>query len=278
MLRDFNSKNHPGLQAAVFSLKVTLLIALLAFVWQFGFKDDGHVFAGGGMSSAMLQNHMAFIYTIVVFAVLALLAPTYTLYRYIVRRDRAEAQIKHMATHDTLTNIPNRNLFFDRLERAMANAHRQKEKLAVLFIDLDNFKAVNDRLGHDAGDHILKTTAKRLVTLLRGSDTVARFGGDEFVAILTNIKDIDIITDVVHKLKREIKVPTTFEQKAISVGVSIGLAVYPDHGTNGDQLIGMADRNMYTDKGYSQMAPPTFLPIGPIKIAAQDRCLNKIDA
>lgn len=248
MLRDFNASNHPCLQAIAFSLKVTALVALLAFVWQFGIDDDWRAFADTGIPPETFQEHMKFVVTITSFAFLALIAPTYTLYRYIVRRDLAEAQIKHMATHDTLTNVPNRNLFFDRLEHAMASASRHSEKLAVLFIDLDGFKAVNDRLGHDAGDHILKTTANRLVGALRDSDTVARFGGDEFVAILTDVKDISKVDDVVQKIKAEIAVATTFETKAISVGVSIGAAVYPDHSINIDKLVCMADRAMYNDK------------------------------
>jgi len=248
MLRDFNARTHPGLQAIAFSLKVTALVALLAFVWQFGITDDWRAFADSGIPPETFQDHMQFVVTITSFAFLALIAPTYTLYRYIIRRDLAEAQIKHMATHDTLTNLPNRNLFFDRLEHAMATAKRHREKLAVLFIDLDGFKAVNDRLGHDAGDHILKTTAIRLAGALRDSDTVARFGGDEFVAILTDIKDIDKVDDVVLKLKAEIAASTTFESKEISVGVSIGAAVYPDHSINMDKLVCMADRSMYADK------------------------------
>jgi len=248
MLRDFNSSNHPCLQAIAFSLKVIALVALLAFVWQFGIADDWRAFADTGISPETFQAHMKFVVTITSFSFLALIAPTYTLYRYIIRRDLAEAQIKHMATHDTLTNVPNRNLFFDRLEHAMASAHRHSEKLAVLFIDLDGFKAVNDRLGHDAGDHILKTTANRLVGALRDSDTVARFGGDEFVAILTDVKDARKVDDVVRKIKAEIAVATIFESKSISVGVSIGAAVYPDHSINIDKLVCMADRAMYDDK------------------------------
>jgi len=248
MLSDFNSRNHPGLQAIAFSLKVTVLVALLAFVWQFGIADDWRAFADSGIPSETFQAHMKFVVTITSFAFLALIAPTYTLYRYIIRRDRAEAQIKHMATHDTLTNVPNRNLFFDRLEHAMASAHRHGEKLAVLFIDLDGFKAVNDRLGHDAGDHILKTTAIRLSHALRDSDTVARFGGDEFVAILTDVKDVGKVEDVVEKLKSEITASTLFESQEISVGASIGTAVYPDHSVNMDKLVCMADKAMYDDK------------------------------
>ncbi|HEY9079971.1 GGDEF domain-containing protein [Magnetovibrio sp.] len=248
MFQDFNSTNHPILQAIAFSLKVIIVVAALAFVWQFGISDNWRAFSATSIPPETFRAHMSFVLIITSFAFLALIAPTYTLYRYIIRRDLAEAQIKHMATHDTLTNVPNRNLFFDRLELAMASANRHREKLAVLFIDLDGFKAVNDRLGHDAGDHILKTTAKRLVGALRDSDTVARFGGDEFVAILTDVKDAAKVDAVVQKLKAEIAAETVFESKTISVGVSIGAAVYPDHSVNMDKLVCMADRSMYNDK------------------------------
>jgi len=254
MLRDFNSKNHPGLQAIVFSLKVMLIVAALAFIWQFGIASDWRTFANAAPPTNAFEGHMRYVVTITSFAFMALVAPTYTLYRYIIRRDRAEAQIKHMATHDTLTNIPNRNLFFDRLSYAMAHANRQGEKLAVLFIDLDGFKTVNDLWGHDAGDHLLKTTADKLVMTLRESDTVARFGGDEFVAILTNVKDATKIEDVVDKLKSEIATTTTFETKTISVGASIGFAVYPDHSEEMDQLLCLADRSMYDDKNIADVS------------------------
>jgi len=251
MLRDFNSKTHPALQAVVFSLKVMLLMAALAFLWEFLIKSNWESWGALAATDIEMQtfdDRFRSVATITFFAVVAMIAPTYTLYRYIVRRDLAEAQIKHMATHDTLTDIPNRCLFFDRLEHAMANANRHKEKLAVLFVDLDGFKTVNDTLGHDAGDHILKTTAKRLTAVLRETDTVARFGGDEFAAVLTEVKDTAKIEEVISKLKAEIASSFTFKSRVMNVQASIGYALYPDHSDSVDQLVCLADRSMYADK------------------------------
>lgn len=251
MLRDFNSKTHPALQAVVFSLKVMLLMAALAFAWEFVIQSNGGnwgALATTDIETQTFESRFRSVATMTFFAVVAMIAPTYTLYRYIIRRDLAEAQIKHMATHDTLTDIPNRCLFFDRLEHAMANANRHQEKLAVLFVDLDGFKGVNDTLGHDAGDHVLKTTAKRLSATLRETDTVARFGGDEFAAILTEVKDTAKIDDVISKLKAEIAASFEFKSRTMSVQASVGYALYPDHSDTVDQLVCLADRSMYADK------------------------------
>lgn len=248
MLRDFNAKSHPAFQAVAFSLKVMALIAALAYTWEFVIKSHFPIFSDSLHDSRPIEERFRYVIAMAFFGFVALIAPTYTLYRYIVRRDVAEAQIKHMATHDVLTNIPNRCLFFDRLEHAIANAKRHKQKLAVLFVDLDGFKAVNDSLGHDAGDHVLKTAAARLTRILRETDTVARFGGDEFAAILTEVNDAAKIDDVINKLKAEISKSFEFKSKTLRVEASIGYALYPDDSHNVDQLVCLADRSMYVDK------------------------------
>lgn len=183
MLKDFKQHRPPLLQAMLFSLKVFLLVTLLAFLWEFGIEDDMYAFANSGFSPETTDDHIKYVATVSAFAFLALIVPTSVLARYIQRRDIAEDQAHHLATHDHLTNLPNRNLLFDRLNQAIAHAHRHDDKLAVMFIDLDGFKKVNDKLGHNAGDLILTTIAERLTAALRETDTIARFGGDEFVKI-----------------------------------------------------------------------------------------------
>jgi len=248
MFRDFNASAHPAAQAILFSLKVLGFVILLAVLWEFGIEDSLRALAADGVQAETLEQHFHYVITISAFTSVALVAPTYTLYRYIERRDHDEHQVRHMATHDGLTDIPNRSLTFDRLEQSIAQAHRHGAKLAVLFIDLDGFKGVNDLLGHDAGDYVLITVASRLTSLLRETDTVGRFGGDEFVSIVTDIKDIRKIDTIITKLKREIALPMSFEGKSITLEASVGCAIYPDQSHIADELVSLADRAMYVDK------------------------------
>lgn len=248
MLKDFNATKHPGLQAILFSFKVFLLVAILSIIWEFGVEDDLMALANDEIPPETVREHIEYIATVSAFAFIALIAPTYTLYRYIQQRDTAEDQARHLATHDPMTNLPNRTLLFDRLDQAISQEHRHGGKLAVLFIDLDGFKGVNDLLGHNAGDFILTTTAQRLKAMLRETDTVARFGGDEFVAIITEVKDTAKLQRLMDKLRNEIAKPAQFDGKSVTVGASIGHAVYPDDATIPDDLIVKADRSMYEDK------------------------------
>lgn len=252
MLRDFKADRHPGLQAVLFSLKVYLFVVFLACVWEFGLESEFAAFASPAHHVELLRNHAEYVATISSFTLVALIAPTFTLYRYIVRRDEAAHQALHLATHDTLTDLPNRSLLFDRIEQAIAHARRHDENFAVVFIDLDGFKSVNDGLGHDAGDHMLRTTAKRLKDTLRETDTVARFGGDEFVALITEVKKPSEIKTVSGKLKAVISMATAFEGQSLSVGASVGCALYPNHGGTADELIVHADKAMYADKNAIQ--------------------------
>lgn len=250
MLIDFKEHRPPLLQAMLFSLKVFLLVTLLAFLWEFGIEDNFFAYANPGLPPETTDDHIKYVATVSAFAFLALIIPTSVLARYIRRRDIAEDQAHHMATHDSLTNLPNRNLLFDRLNQAIAQAHRHDGKLAVMFIDLDGFKKVNDKLGHNAGDLILSTIAKRLTTVLRETDTVSRFGGDEFVTIIPDLKSINQLQILTDKIKNEVAAPVQFEGTTITVGSSIGYAVYPDHATEPDILICMADKAMYKEKNH----------------------------
>ena len=160
----------------------------------------------------------------------------------------AEERIRHLAQHDPLTDLPNRALFSDRLNQALSNARRDGQHLAVMFIDLDNFKPVNDNHGHEVGDRLLQQVASRLRHSLRESDTVARVGGDEFIALLRNTSDPPDALAVAAKLAEALVEPFEIDGRAIEVTASIGIALYPDHGTGDIELLRHADDAMYEAK------------------------------
>jgi diguanylate cyclase (GGDEF)-like protein/PAS domain S-box-containing protein len=166
----------------------------------------------------------------------------------ITERKKAEEQIKHLATHDLLTDLPSMGLAKDRLFVALNMARRYKKAVALLFVDLDGFKAVNDTLGHDAGDYVLKQVAKRLLSCVRETDTVARFGGDEFLIIATEINAPKNAAQIAEKAIQLVSQPIIFNGQQVVVGTSIGIALFPEHGENMDQLIQQADKAMYKVK------------------------------
>lgn len=160
-----------------------------------------------------------------------------------------QEQIERLATYDALTGLPNRKLFADRLEQALASANRHQEQLAVCFLDLDGFKAVNDTRGHPAGDFLLSSVAKRMAATLRHADTVARVGGDEFAIVLIQIKDKGECLRLLERVLERINEPTTLEDGALAfVGASIGVAVLPADGACADELVRKADAAMYRAK------------------------------
>lgn len=160
----------------------------------------------------------------------------------------AEERILHMANHDVLTGLPTQRLAMDRLVSALAVARRNKTKVAILFIDLDGFKTVNDTLGHEAGDHVLKETAARLCSSVREVDTVARVGGDEFWILLTDVRDKDCITTVAEKVIKAVATPYKLETVEVNIGASVGISLYPDHRVSPPELVKLADQAMYEIK------------------------------
>ena len=166
----------------------------------------------------------------------------------ITERKRAEAIIKQMAYHDTLTGLPNRRLFSDRLNLALAHAHRNQQKLAVMLLDLDHFKEVNDTLGHSVGDQLLQAASKRLTSLLRKGDTVARMGGDEFLLLLPEIAGGEDAAKIAAKILEAFRKPYVFDGHELCITTSIGIALYPDDGEDEDKLIRNADITMYRAK------------------------------
>ncbi len=180
--------------------------------------------------------------------------------RDVTERKQALEQISYMAYHDTLTKLPNRLLMKDRLKQALNSAHQYDRLVAVLFLDLDNFKRINDTLGHDVGDLLLKEVSARLVKLIRKSDslarlsgdqiapTVARLGGDEFTFILTEIKEISGAAKVAQRILETFKEPFIVRHHEVFVSASIGVSVYPHDGDNEEILIKNADTAMYHAK------------------------------
>jgi diguanylate cyclase (GGDEF)-like protein/PAS domain S-box-containing protein len=168
------------------------------------------------------------------------------------RRKQAEKQRqteRQLAYHDMLTGLPNRQLFHDRLSEALTNSYRNLKKTALLFIDLDGFKAVNDTLGHDVGDRLLQDVSQRLQEHTRASDTVARMGGDEFTVILTNIDDIQDVSTVADKIIKVVANPYDYGEGIVArVTASIGISMYPKDGSNSVDLIRHADESMYKAK------------------------------
>lgn len=165
-----------------------------------------------------------------------------------ITRKQAETRLQHLATHDALTNLANRSLFNVRLEFALKQAHRECQQLALLYIDLDNFKTINDTLGHEAGDGVLIQFSQRLRDCARDSDTAGRMGGDEFTLLLTNIHGKDDVQLVIEKLKALIERPMIIGEHRVAVTASIGFAIYPQNGTQRDQLCNAADTDMYQQK------------------------------
>ena len=165
-----------------------------------------------------------------------------------IQRKQAEARLRHLANHDPLTDLPNRLLFHDRLEVALKRAHRDRERLALLYLDLDGFKRVNDTFGHEVGDRLLLEVAQRIRQCVRESDTVGRIGGDELTVLLSNVHSLACVATVADKIRTSIAEPFDLEGTTVSISASIGTAVYPDHGADKDQLFRYADADMYAAK------------------------------
>ena len=166
-----------------------------------------------------------------------------------IERKLSEERIRFMANHDALTGLPNRALLQDRLEQALRYAQRADHWVTVAFIDLDNFKIINDTLGHNAGDELLKNVGSRMVSCLRAVDTVVRLGGDEFVILLVDQKkNIDGISSTIAKIRAAISAPLEIGGQTLRVGSSVGLANYPADGKDADTLLANADAAMYRAK------------------------------
>ncbi len=181
--------------------------------------------------------------------------------RDITERKTSEAYVQHLAHHDVLTDLPNRTLLTDRLRQALAHVRREREMLAVLFLDLDRLKPVNDTLGHDIGDLLLKDVAKRLQHVVtRESDTVSRLGGDEFVILLQRLNREQDAAAIAEKMLAALRQPFSISGHTIDVSASIGIAICPQHGDEVNQLLRNADAAMYVAKHAGRDAYQVFEP------------------
>jgi diguanylate cyclase (GGDEF)-like protein len=170
---------------------------------------------------------------------------------------------KYRADHDPVTRLPNRSLFDLRLAETIARARRSHTAMAILVVDVDRFKDVNDRWGHPVGDAVLREIAKRLAAAVRGSDTVARIGGDEFAAIVQPLARVDDVVHLSTRLLAEVAAPVIVGDQTIAIAVSVGYAIFPDDATELEALVETADRRMYEFKatGHQRSFPSAVYPI-----------------
>ncbi|MDP1996362.1 MAG: EAL domain-containing protein, partial [Gallionella sp.] len=187
----------------------------------------------------------------------------------ITERKRAEAKMIELAYYDTLTGLPNRTLFYDRLAQEIKKAHRAGLKMAVLYIDLDKFKEVNDTLGHSMGDRLLVEAAQRINDCVREADTVARLGGDEFIIILSELDDAGSIERVAENILRKLAEPFQLGEEMSYISASMGITLYPDDATGVEELLKDADQAMYVAKNAGRNRLSYFTPA--LEQAAQSR-------
>jgi diguanylate cyclase (GGDEF) domain len=166
----------------------------------------------------------------------------------IAERKKAEKLLEEMVNHDNLTGLPNRKLFYSQLKNSLQLAKDNNFSLAILFIDLDGFKRINDTFGHDSGDIVLKIVSKRLLSAVREGDVVSRFGGDEFIIVMKNLYNTDIINDVCQNIVNEVGKKIVLGENEGYVTASIGVSIFPDHGDSMEGLIKEADAAMYIAK------------------------------
>ncbi|CAG0949812.1 putative signaling protein [Methylophilaceae bacterium] len=166
----------------------------------------------------------------------------------VTEKKELEGKVSMLARQDSLTGIPNRSSFYEILENTMQLALRKGERFAIMFIDLDHFKPVNDHYGHSIGDLLLRQVANRLIEVLRASDIVCRYGGDEFLVLLPGITNMDNVLNVAEKIIAAIEKPFLLQEHRAHISSSIGISVFPDHGSTADELIKRADQAMYQAK------------------------------
>ncbi len=166
----------------------------------------------------------------------------------ITARKKAEQRLRYLATHDSLTDLPNRDLFQDRLIRALVRAQRSRKLVAVLFMDLDGFKTVNDTYGHEKGDQLLQAVARRLSGCVRQSDTIARIGGDEFAGLIEDLPNLEGASIVAENILAALSRPFALNDHEFRVTASVGISIYPIDGTTAEVLLQKADAAMYRAK------------------------------
>jgi diguanylate cyclase (GGDEF)-like protein/PAS domain S-box-containing protein len=179
----------------------------------------------------------------------------------ITERKRVEQQVRHLAHHDALTSLPNRALLLDRLRQALRQARRERGRIAVVMLDLDHFKSVNDTLGHPFGDRLLCAVAERLQTTIRESDTLARFGGDEFALVQTRLQEPRGASVLAEKILAALAQPFVLDRQEVRITTSIGIAICPEHGAEPEPLIEHADIALYQAKARGRARAELFAEV-----------------
>ena len=230
----------------------TLVITLIAiFVFLLAREYDAFEYLIA-VSRTYENYEVDEIFTLLIIAAIALMIITYRNIRHlkleIIKRKTAEHSIKKLAFYDSLTDLPNRDLCINRFEHILIQSARNNGLAAVLFIDLDNFKEVNDTYGHDAGDDLLKQFSSRLLKQLRKGDTLSRFAGDEFIILLDSVGSLNNVTILANKILDCVQIPFQINANETTIGMSIGIAMYPNDGEKASQLLKHADTAMYHAK------------------------------
>lgn len=171
-----------------------------------------------------------------------------TISRDITQRKAVQDELYKKATHDELTGLYNRSMFFELVARGLARAARNKDKLAILFMDLDGFKKANDSFGHHIGDLLLQAVPGRIEGILRKTDTLSRIGGDEFTVILEGLKERSQVEELAARIEQAISQPFTLDGQEVGIGASVGIAIFPDDGEQAEALVSLADDQMYRNK------------------------------
>lgn len=202
------------------------------------------------VATQAVQGRLRTIYIVLVIGMIGLWASLMPIAMGVARVLRRQVEEnEHLAMHDTLTGLPNRNLFKDRLDQALSRASRSGHHTGLLFLDLDRFKEVNDALGHQQGDELIRLIAHRLSSAVRDADSVARLGGDEFAIIVPDISNSSTLVVVAERFTELLREPFEINDVTVNVEASIGVAIYPDHGADADSLMQHADIAMYAAKG-----------------------------
>jgi diguanylate cyclase (GGDEF)-like protein len=191
-----------------------------------------------------------------------------------------QQELAHLAGHDPLTGLPNRLLFMERLEEAIGHAAATRDGLAVMFVDLDRFKQINDQHGHAAGDRALVAVATRLTQVLRTGDMAARLGGDEFIVLIADVRSPTVIDEIASRIQIVMAQEMEFGDRQLAVGASIGVSEYPADGTSAEELLVKADAAMYAAKASAQSACVRYQTLlgrgvaadGAQRAAAEDGC------
>ena len=231
-------------------------ILLMTTFFLKGYKEGGIIFAISLISILSISYFKHLFTPIEIFlGIIPFLGSLFFMYFFAqvnqTLKDTIEEQKElyhHLAEYDGLTEIPNRELFLDRLSQSIKSAKRSKTKIAILFIDLDNFKEINDSLGHHIGDSVLKEVARRLSTQVRESDTVARLGGDEFAIIIDSFYDMKIVNNIVEKLFDSMVDPYEVKGDDLQLSLSLGITIFPEDSEDIEILLQNADKAMYRAK------------------------------